>query len=176
MIDLPLVYRFIANHPSFRIFDSLKPLKEMNTPFHLFISNCDRFQNPHSASELIKGMKNAGLSIYDKFLHSQAEATYLEDPYIFADRILNKEKEISIEIKDNKVNISNLGANEVRFAEIYTSEDNLPSTGALWEGETLELDSSNKGEIHLETNTQTSCYISILDDKGVTTSSQVLKL
>lgn len=167
---------YITNHPSFRIFDSLKPLKEINTPFHLFVSNCDHFQNPHSASELIKGMKNAGLSIYDKFLHSQAEATYLEDPYIFADRILNKEKEISIEIKDNKVKISNLGKNNISFAEIYYSEDALPSTEALWEKNILDLDSSNEGEIHLETNTQTSCYVSILDVKGVTTSSQVLKL
>lgn len=167
---------YITNHPSFRMFDSLEPLKQVNTPFHLFISNCDKFENPHSASKTIEGMKNAGLSIYDKLLHSQADATYLEDPYVFADRILNKEKEISVEIKDNKVKINNLGNNKIGLAEIYSTEDSLPSTGALWEKNTLELDSSNEGEIPLETNAQTSCYISILDVKGVTTSSRVLKL
>ena len=81
-----------------------------------------------------------------------------------------------LEIKDNKVKISNLGKNNISFAEIYSSEDVLPSTEALWEKNILDLDSSNEGEIHLETNTQTSCYVCILDDKGVTTSSQVLKL
>lgn len=167
---------YIKNHPSFRVFDSLEALKQVETPLHLFISNRDQFENPYSASELIKVMKNAGLSIYDNLLHSQAEATYLEDPYIFADRILNKEKEIFIEINDNKVKISSIEKNDINLLEVYFTKDSLPSKDAIWGKDSLDLDSSNEEKIHFETNAQTSCYISILDVKGVTTSSRVLKL
>lgn len=164
---------YISNHPKFRVFDSTLPITNVNTPFHLFVSNCDQFENPFRGAEVALSTKNGGISIYNKFQHSQYDATNLEDPYVYADRILNNEKEISVSLKDNKVTISNNTKYKIVSYEVYYTEEKLPLNNAFWYSEELDL-KDNSLPINLDVKTLTYCYVSILDERGITTSSNVV--
>ena len=76
--------------PTLKVFDKIEPLLEINAPLHYFVSGKDQFANPYKASSVILDMKNSGMSVYPDLLHSQFHATSLNDPYIYADRILGK--------------------------------------------------------------------------------------
>ena len=120
-------------------------------------------------------MKNSGMSVYPDLLHSQFHATSLNDPYIYADRILGNYKEIKLDLSNDKVVINNESGLKINSINLYTTDENLPSTSTRWLEEELTLNKDNSCSFTLDSDTS-YYYVSILDEKGVITSSKVLKL
>lgn len=166
---------YIKTHPTFKVFDKIEPLLEINTPLHYFVSGKDKFANPYKASSVILDMKNSGMSVYPDLLHSQFHATSLNDPYIYADRILGNYKEIKLDLSNDKVVINNESGLKINSINLYTTDENLPSTSTRWLEEELTLNKDNSCSFTLDSDTS-YYYVSILDEKGVITSSKVLKL
>lgn len=164
---------YIKSHPTFKVFDKVEPLLEIETPLHYFVSGKDKFANPYMASDVILGMKNSGISIYPDLLHSQYDATNLMDPYTYADRLLNGYKEIEITLDSGSVKITNNNNTKINSVSLYTTEDNLPSTSSRWLEEELSLD-GDSSTFTLDSDTS-YYYVSVLDEKGAITSSKVLK-
>lgn len=165
---------YISNNPSFKTVDNLEPLTKINTPIYLMVSNSDMHENISVASDVVSSIKNGCLSIIDKFPHSHFDAVNQIEPYIYANKIVNKEKIGEATLSKNSLTVQNIDPSKVLEASIYETDEVIISPTIRWIESNVDL-SGTQSIINLDINT-TYSYASIVLDDGLTVSSNVLQI
>ena len=96
---------------AFDKFDNFEALSLVNTPFNIIVGDDDVWGDVHAFTSMVSVMKNATMTVKHRFDHSNLDALYAQEPYKFADTILNK-KTMPVFVRDgNEVVISNMPDN-----------------------------------------------------------------
>lgn len=162
---------YITSNPTFRVFDSVIPLSLVKTPFHLVMSNSDKFQNLVRASEVVETVQNGTLSILDRWNHSQADANSVLEPYQIALSHANNEEIPSISLTGNTLKVGNLG--QIKEAYLYESFDETLNQNTRFLDSQLTI-TTQESSLNLDQET-TYYYVSILTEKNYILSTSVLK-
>ncbi len=169
---------YILAHPKFKVFDSVEPLMQIETPFKLIVSDIDTHENVLIASEVANLTKNGELAIINQFLHSHYHALAQIEGFAFAEEVLANNYRIEMKWKtDEELEIKLPKGKEVRFAAIHYTTEETVNKDTKWVEREISSDnySNSKIKVSLKEGTR-HYYVSFIDEKGATHSSPVQSL